>query len=169
MRRALALGLVLVALPAAAAVFRSATVEEAARGSDAVVRGRVEKKVARLSADGSRILTDVTVSVASAWKGSPGASVTVTVPGGVLGDKAQWVDAAPDLEVGEEVVLFLAKRAQGWNVNGLALGKFRVEGEQVRSGAATAEVLPAPAAAGERALTAPMTVGELERRVRAAK
>ena len=101
-RRALALGLVLAALPAAA-VFRSATVEEAARTSDAVVRGRVEKRTSRFSKDGSRIVTDVVVSVASAWKGHPGTRVTVTVPGGEIGDVGQWVDAAPTFADAEEV------------------------------------------------------------------
>jgi hypothetical protein len=167
-RRALALGLVLAALPAAAAVFRSITVEEGARTSDAVVRGRVEQRTSRFSKDRSTIVTDVVVSVASAWKGDPGARVTVTVPGGEVGDQGIWVDGAPTFAAGEEVVVFLARRGAGWNVNGLALGKYRVEGERVHPELGNARVVASPVRAGE-ALVAEMSVAELEARVRAAK
>jgi hypothetical protein len=167
-RRALALGLVLAALPAAAAVFRTTTVEEATRTSDAVVRGRVEKRTSRLSKDGTTIVTDVVVSVASAWKGDPGARVTVTIPGGEVGDQGVWVDGAPTFADGEEVVLFLGRRGGGWNVNDLALGKYRVEGQRARPEVEHARIVPAPVRPGE-AVVAETTVADLEARVRAAR
>lgn len=169
MHRALVLLLLLAAaLPAAAAQFRSATVEEAARSSDAVVRGRVEHRTSRYSGDGSRIVTEVEVSVASAWKGDPGARVVVTVPGGVVGDVGMWVDAAPVLEDGEEVVLFLARRGARWHVNGLALGKFRVSGAEARPQVRPEEMVRSAARAGEQPI-AQLSVDELERRVRAVR
>ncbi len=168
MHRALVLLLVLAALPAAAAQFRSATVEEAARTSDAVVRGRVEHRTSRYTEDGSRIVTEVEIAVASAWKGSPGARVVVTVPGGVVGDVGMWVDAAPVLEQDEEVVLFLARRGPRWHVNGLALGKFRVAGADARPQVPPEDMVRAAVRAGELPI-APLPVEELERRVRAAR
>ncbi|WP_041453536.1 hypothetical protein [Anaeromyxobacter dehalogenans] len=168
MHRALALLLSALALPAAAATFRSTTIEEAARSSDAVVRGRVERQASRLEADGRRIVTDVVVAVSSAWKGSPGARVTVTVPGGVVGDVGMWVSAAPRLANGEEVVLFLYRRGGGWRVNGLALGTFRVDGDRAEPDVDEADQLAAPTRAGE-ARIARTSLAELERRVRAAR
>lgn len=166
--RALAVSLVLAAVPVSAAVYRSTTVEEAARTSDAVVRGTVGHRTSRYVDGGSRIVTDVEIAVASAWRGSPGARVVVTVPGGEIGEVGMWVDAAPVLAEGDEVVLFLARRGAGWHVNGLALGAFRVHGDEVQPQVRADEVVPAPMRAGELAL-GPTTVAELERRVRAAR
>jgi hypothetical protein len=166
--RALALLLVLAALPAAAAQFRSVTVEEAARSSEAVVRGRVERRASRYADGGVRIVTDVEISVTGAWKGSPGARVVVTVPGGEVGEVGMWVDAAPVLVEGEEVVLFLVRRGAEWVVNGHALGTFHVEAAEARPQVPPEELVPAPIRAGELAIQ-PLTVAELERRVRAAR
>lgn len=168
MHRALALSLALAALPAAAAQFRSATVEEATRSSDAVVRGTVERRVSRYTDGGSRIETDVEIAVASAWKGEPGARVVVTVPGGEIGEVGMWVDGAPVLDDGEEVVLFLFRRGDRWHVNGLALGKFRVAGADARPQVPPEGMVRAPIRAGELALQ-PLSVSELERRVKATR
>ena len=116
-------------------------------------------------------MTDVEISVASAWKGQPGERVTVTVPGGTVGDLAQHVDAAPVFTEGEEVVVFLARVRRGppgWRVNGLALGKFRVEEDKAVPGTGGARFETRALAANER-LVGPMSVGELERRVRSAR
>jgi len=166
--RPLALVLLLAASRAVAAVFLVATVEDAARTSDAVVRGRVERHASRLG-EGGRIVTDVELAVTSAWKGQPGARVTVTIPGGQVGDRGAWVDAAPVFEDGEEVVVFLARRPAGWGVNGLALGKLRVAGRTALPGVDRADVREAPVRAGEARLDEPLSVEELERRVRAAR
>ena len=166
--RALALLLVLAALPAGAAQFRSVTVEEAARSSEAVVHGRVERRASRYADGGSRIVTDVEISVAGAWKGNPGARVVVTVPGGEVGEVGMWVDAAPVLVEGDEVVLFLVRRGAEWVVNGHALGAFHVEAAEARPQVPPDEMVRAPVRAGELAIQ-PLTVSELERRVRAAR
>ena len=168
MHRALALLLALAALPAAAAQFRSASVEEAARSSDAVVRGRVEHRASRFLEDGNRIVTDVEIAVSSTWKGNPGARVVVTVPGGVVGDVGMWVDAAPVLDDGEEVVLFLSRRGPRWHVNGLALGKFGVAGADARPQVPPEGMVRSAIRAGELTIQ-PLPVAELERRVRAAR
>ena len=60
--------------PAVAATFAATTVEDAARMSDAIVRGRVASTAARATKD-ARIVTDVEVVVSEAWKGAPGEMV----------------------------------------------------------------------------------------------
>jgi hypothetical protein len=171
-QRALAPVLVLLAAfsaaPASAALFRAASVEEAARTSDAVVRGTVLGASSRYAPGSDRIVTDVRVAVASAWKGAPGPTVTVTVPGGRLGDEGQYVDAAPVFTKGEEVVVFLARRRQAWRVNGLAMGKWSVSGATAQPAVHADDLAPRALAAGEAPI-APMAVADLERRVREAK
>jgi hypothetical protein len=157
----------LAAAPAAAATFVAPSVEELARSSEAVVRGRVVD-VAPRAAAGGRIVTEVEVLVASAWKGTPDATVRFVVPGGSAGGLALLVDSAPTFEPGEEVVVFLSRTGAAWRVNGQSLGKFHVEGTEARSAIEGSRTLPGPVAAGERHVGA-MPVGELERRVRGAR
>lgn len=167
MRRTLAAALLLVAAPALAATFVATSVEEVARTSDAVVRGRVVRRESRATAD-ARIVTEAEIAVESAWKGAPGKTVRVVVPGGSLGTIAMRVDAAPTFADGEEVVLFLVREGRAWRVNGWALGKYRVEGDEARPGLEAAAILPRALAAGERAV-GPMKAAELEKRVRVAR
>src|SRR5690242_10651550 len=108
MRTALALLLLAVAAPASAMLAAPASVEELARSSQAVVRGRVASVSSRWSDDQARIFTYVEIQPASVWRGSPGARVTVLVPGGVVGPIGQRVDGAPAFAKGEDVVVFLS-------------------------------------------------------------
>ena len=156
--------------PAAASVAASASVEELARGSDAVVRGRVVKLSARQSSDGRRISTYVEVETDSVWRGSAPARVTVVVRGGVVGDIGEKVFGAPTFSEDEEVVVFLGKTdGSFFRVRGLGQGKFSVADGQARpdlSGLTFAE--RGALRSGERRAEA-MSVGELEQRVRAAR
>jgi hypothetical protein len=171
-KRTLASILVLLSLtaaaPALAALFRAASVEEASRTSDAVVRGTVLRKDSRYAPGGERIVTDVQISVASAWKGAPGKTVTVTVPGGQVGAVGQYLDAAPTFDVGEEVVVFLARRPGAWLVNGLAMGKWTVAGASATPAVHAEDQRPQALRATEAPI-APMAIAELERRVREAR
>jgi len=173
MRRALAafalVSLVSLAAPAVAATFFATSVEEMARTSDAVVRGRVLGTASRFTRDG-RIVTEVELLVDGAWKGAPERTVRLVVPGGRVGRIAMSVDAAPGFEEGEEVVVFLSRRGPAWYVNGHALGKYRIERSEARSALVPggARVLSRRLAAGERVVET-MGVAELERRVRSAR
>jgi hypothetical protein len=170
MRCARALTVVLLAAAstdAAAATFVVPSVEEMARSSDVVVRGRIVDLASR-AVGGGRIVTEVEVAVASAWKGAPDATLRFVVPGGRAGGLVLRVDSAPTFEPGEEVVLFLSRSGAAWRVNGQALGKFRVEGKDARPALDGARALAREPAAGERLVEA-MPLDELERRVRAAR
>lgn len=169
-RTATLLVLLAAAAPTArAATFVQTTVEESTRAADAVVRGVVVSATSRLARTGRRIVTDVDIAVSDAWKGAPGGTLRVVIPGGRIEGLAQWVDTAPTFEPGEEVVVFLMRtRDDGWAVAGAALGKYQVSGGEARPEVGTAEILARPLAAGERAV-GPMPVAELERRVRGAR
>jgi hypothetical protein len=170
MRRTLALALLLAAaVPAGAATFVAPSVEEMARSSDLVVRGRVLGTAAR-ALPGGRIVTEVEVQVDAdgAWKGAPASTVRFVVPGGRAGRIAMKVDAAPSFSEGEDVVVFLSRVGPGWRVNGHALGKYRVEGAEARPAVEGSRLLERGIGAGERRVGV-MPVAELERRVRAAR
>jgi hypothetical protein len=118
----------MLCLPAGATSVLGVDLDQLTRQSDLVVRGVVKSKESRWSGDGRRILTDVQVEVAEPLKGSAARTVTVQQPGGVVGEIGQRVDGLAELNVGEEVVLFLERfGAQHFQVTGAAQGKFRVE------------------------------------------
>lgn len=169
MRRALPLlSLLAAAAPAAATTFVATSVEQAARAADAVVRGHVVAAGARVVAGGRQVVTDVDLAVDAAWKGDPGPTVHLVVPGGATATLGMWVDGAPTFAPGEEVVVFLGRQGGAWRVSGLALGKYRVEAGAATPDLGGAQVLPRALPAGERA-TGRMPVDELERRVRSAR
>lgn len=156
---------------AVASVAVPASVEELARASSAVVRGRVVSASASWSRDHRRIDTRVEIEVVSAWRGTPPARLVVAVPGGEAGGLAQRVAGAPRLTPGEEVVLFLWGGGAGrpYRVTGLAQGKFEVSGARVRPDLSETGFVPrAPLRGGERRVEA-MALDELERRVRSAR
>ena len=170
MRNVLLCLFLLAAGPARAMLAVPATVEDLARSSDAVLRGKVVSVSSEWAEDQRRIFTRVEVAPTSVWRGSARARVTVLVPGGVVGRIGQRVDGAPGFAKGEEVVVFLTGAAPGsFRVNGLAQGKFRVDGPAARPQLAQVGFVPrAELRAGER-LVEPMDVAELERRVRSVK
>lgn len=156
--------------PAMAAVAVPASVEDLARESDAVVRGKVARTTARWSKSGRRIFTFAEVDVASVLRGSAPARTTVVVPGGVVDGIGQRVDGMATFSEGEEVVLFL-NRTDGpeYRVRGLGQGKFSVSKGEARPDLSgiTFERRPSLRASERRA--EPMAVVELERRVRAVR
>lgn len=186
MRRSALSSLFLFALlslagPAGATVMLEASVDDLARDADAVVRGTVRSTEGRLSGDGQRIYTRVTVEVAEAWKGAPGTTVELQVPGGVHGELGQIVQGAPRFVAGEEVVVFLRRLPEGpagaprtFHVAGLAQGKLRVEPDAVRGPVAVPDLrgLELKRRPDEPAVPArpadPIPLADLKARVKAA-
>lgn len=116
--------------PVLATVMLHRSADELASMADAVVVGAAERgpdggvRGAARWLDG-RIVTElpvtVHVSVRSGW--SPGASVTLRLPGGVVGDVGQTVAGAPVFRPGESYVLFLQRLPDGaWTVLDMAAG-----------------------------------------------
>ncbi len=169
MRPLLVLAALLAAGPARSATAVSVSVEELARSSDAVVRGRVTAARAQRSEDGLRIFTTYDVQPQAVLRGRVPGVVRVVVPGGVVGRIAQVTDAAPILAPGEEVVVFLRRAGpDAFGVTGLAQGKFSVEGPVARPDLSRLTFVTTSAPAGERR-SEEMPLAELERRVRSTR
>jgi len=93
--------------------------------STAIVRGTIRGSYAAFS--GPVIFTHYSVQVAEKWKGSPGATVDVAVPGGVAGDIRQTYPGAPQFQPGDQYVLFLWTGKSGMTqIMGFSQGAFEV-------------------------------------------
>jgi len=167
-RLVLALPVLLTAAAASASTVLSATVEELARSADLVVRGTVEGRESRFTANQRRIFTTLRVRSTAAWKGSAVPVVEVEIPGGTVGDVTQRVSGVATFDDGEEVVLFLRRAGATYGVMGLSQGKFRVEGDAARNQVGGLYRVERKIPAGER-IAEEMPLAELERRVRSAK
>ncbi len=115
-----------------ATVSQAATVEalelpELARRADRIAWAKVESLDARWTSDGARIVTDVSLRVTETWKGRQDERIDVLVPGGVVGRVGQRMAGAPELHVGQELVVFLEASGDRSIVLGLSRGLFMVD------------------------------------------
>jgi hypothetical protein len=111
-------------------------IEELARSAELVFEGRV-LFVRSFRDERGLVRTECTVSVATSFAGGPQSTRTFELPGGTLADGSGLViPGLPQLETGEDVLLFLTREGTtGLRVPvGLAQGKLRL----VRDGAGRA-------------------------------
>lgn len=95
--------------------------------ADAVVHAQVVRKQSAWGAGGGQIFTTVLLRPLATWKGADEPQLAVLVPGGEVGELSQTVHGMAEFREGEEVVVFLRRRASGiYSVEKLALGKFAV-------------------------------------------
>lgn len=121
-RRALALTFVLAfplgvttPRPAAATVMAAVSLEELAREA-ALVAVLTPTADQRAHWRDGRVVTDVVCAVAGALKGRAPSTVTVRLPGGVVGDVGQRVEGAATLPPGAPAVVFLGAERDGARV-----------------------------------------------------
>lgn len=94
--------------------------------STVIVRGTVQPG-ASAALRGSLIYTHYQLSITTVFKGSPGKSMDVAVPGGALNGLEQPVAGAPVLSPGQDYVFFLWTGKSGLTqVIGLSQGLFSV-------------------------------------------
>src|SRR5205823_11484566 len=111
----------------ASAVQGPGDVESLTAAADAVVHAQVVRTKSAWGVGGGQIFTTVTLRALETLKGEPASEVTVLVPGGAVGELSQTVHGMAEFHEGEEVVVFLTRRAPGlFAVERLALGKFAV-------------------------------------------
>lgn len=125
-RRLAVLATLLGAAVSQATTMLSLELESLIDRSDTVARVRVERTQAMWSADGSRIMTEATLTVLDGWKGGAKQSVIVFLPGGVVGRVGQRVEGVPRLEPGAELIVFLEARGDRFVLTGLSQGVFAV-------------------------------------------
>lgn len=99
------------------------SVEQLTSDSDRVVLGSVLSRSSRWT-ENSLIYTDVVVSPDVTLKGEEQSSLVVEVPGGIVGDTQMTVSDAPELLVGERVLLFLKQKAGRFELVGREDGKY---------------------------------------------
>ena len=131
---ALAVGMFLLPLNAFEGV--PIKISDLARGSDFVVRAKVQQKSIRRDGSG-QIVTEIKLMVNECWKGDPKtALIRVVEPGGTLGEAREFALDDTWYEISEEVVAFLVRNPQGDAVTlKSAQGKFRVSENMAASSA----------------------------------
>jgi hypothetical protein len=128
MRRILAAlaALLGVAVPVSAATVPYRTDAELVAISDRVVRGRVLDSVVERAPSGA-IRTRTRVAVTEDFTGGTAAILVVLERGGSLSDGTTvWIPGAPRFEPGDDVVLCLARTADGYRTVSMAFSAFRV-------------------------------------------
>jgi hypothetical protein len=95
--------------------------------SNDIVIGTVEGSRSYWSADHTRILTDITVSVSETLKGDGSNQLVLTQLGGELDGMRYHIEGSPSFARGEEALLFVWRDPQGRaQVSGLSQGKFEI-------------------------------------------
>jgi hypothetical protein len=162
----------LFGVPARATTFIPTDLAELSREARTIARGHVSAVEPRWTDDRRRIETLVTVDADTYLKGPLGPRVQFVVPGGRLGRFRSITVGAPDLTVGDQVVVFLGVRGPGIPfILGLSQGLFHVS--RTADGSV---VTPPPILAGDSRpariirgdpTRRSMALGEFERQVRA--
>lgn len=124
MRKLILLALAVGCLPAS--TLQRLSLNDMIQKSTMIVRGTIQPGAVP-ALRRSLIYTHYQVSVTTAFKGSPGKTIDVAVPGGALNGTQQMVAGAPTLAPGEDCVLFLWTSKSGLTqVIGLSQGLFNV-------------------------------------------
>jgi hypothetical protein len=117
----------LCAFAASATTLVAVDVPALSVNADAIVIGTVQSSKARLTLDGSRVITDTEIKVSEVLKGKAEGSVVVMQPGGVVGELGQRVEGTAPFAAGEEVLLFLDRRGSDhFIVTAMVQGKYRL-------------------------------------------
>lgn len=149
----LALLLCFVALPAWSTLVPRLTLEQMADEAASVVHGKVLRTWSAWDNAHQFIWTHYEIGVADTMKGVPGATVTISEPGGEVNGLHMTISSAPVYQVGEEVVIFATateiglQRTSGWGQGKFSVGL--VNGNRiVRAPGLAAELVDLP---GQRA------------------
>ncbi|MFT5142378.1 MAG: hypothetical protein ACI80V_002370 [Rhodothermales bacterium] len=104
------------------------TLDDLANTSTSIVHGQATASRAVWNADGTQILTEVTVQIQDQLKGAGGSTTVITIPGGQIGNVIYEVSDMPSIDEGEEVLVFVWQHPSGRNlVTGGTQGKLLVE------------------------------------------
>lgn len=125
-----------------ATVLAPADLVDLTHDSGAIIRGRIATVNSRWTEDRRAVETLVTVDVESSLKGPFDKTAQFLVPGGTLGRYRSVVVGAPQFEVGQRVIVFLAWQGPRYpHLVGFSQGVFRVVNAASETGSV---VVPAP-------------------------
>ena len=119
--------LAILAVPALATLVPQVTLEQMAGEAQFVVHGKVTRKWSAWDSGGQMIWSHYQLQLEEALKGSPGNSLVVSEPGGIVGDQGISIAGTPEYDVGDEVVLLVWRTPLGYlRTSGWGQGKFTV-------------------------------------------
>ena len=103
------------------------TVEEMTQDSKTILYGQCTQIESSWDENQERIYTEISVQTAAYLKGAKGSEITITVPGGRVGNIMYEVSDMPTFTEGEEFVAFLSEHSSGRNlVTGAIQGKLEI-------------------------------------------
>jgi hypothetical protein len=123
-----AIGICSMAVSLGATVLIPIGFDDLIRESHVILHGTVISVRPEWRAGRRGIESIVTVRVEGRLKGTAGDEVSFRTPGGRMGRYRSILVGAPELQLGDEVVLFLAAQGSGLRVVGLNQGVFRIVG-----------------------------------------
>ena len=124
-------GLLLITTTISEAQLKKMSVEEMTTESTSILYGKCTKVESAWSGNQDIILTSVTVVPDAYLKGNFGSEVTITVPGGRVGDIIYEVSEMPVFTEGDDVFTFLWRHPSGMNlVTGGIQGKLDIVSDQ---------------------------------------
>lgn len=103
------------------------TVEEMTQDSKTILYGQCSHIESSWDENQERIYTEIRVQAAAYLKGAKGTEITITIPGGRVGNIMYEVSDMPTFAEGEEFVAFLSEHSSGRNlVTGAVQGKLKI-------------------------------------------
>lgn len=125
-----------MAWTASAASIKPVSFEELIDHSDLIVSGQVTRSWSDWDSEHKFIWTNYEVAVSGSLKGSAGANVVISEPGGVVGTHAMSVEGTVGYQTGENVLVFLTRVPNGYlRTTGWSQGKYIVDGKSKLHGA----------------------------------
>ena len=126
------------------------SLDDAVYQSEMIVTGDVVRTWAAWDSQPRFIWTHTEIAVRDRWKGAPGATVTVSEPGGFAEGSGQAIAGMVRYVPGEHIVAFLYRTPHGYiRTRGLAQGKFVIDAQGLVHLAATdAQIVPSAASSG---------------------
>lgn len=118
--------LLAAALPAAASTFVAMDQEELIAGSAAVIEGRVLDVRSYWTDDRTIIVSEARILVGDLIAGEAPNVVTVSTPGGEVGDYRVEAAGFPAFAAGDRVVLYLSPEGDSYRVTGHGLGQYKI-------------------------------------------
>ena len=133
------------AAPLSGVTMQQLSMDDLAVKSTAIVRGRVVDSYGAML--GPTVYTHYHIAVTDVWKGAPGSTVDVALPGGTASGIRQSYAGVPQLTIGQEYVIYLwTSSVSGLTMpTGFSQGIFTVSGSSPASlqifRSATAELM----------------------------
>jgi len=115
-----------------ASTFLKVDIPTLKRMSESVVRANVVDVRSAWNDEHTGIFTYVTLDVKGRLHGNADNQIVVRVPGGTVGDFTTKMEGAPEFEVGDDIVAFIARWQDGVPmISGYAAGMSRVHSDQL--------------------------------------